>query len=297
MKLEPACVLCLLHWVYGRSAVRGDSQSFFSGIRRLLSIASTHSLGGMNTALLSNYLVEGTWDIFRAGAEPFYQDLKRKNNENAASLLPHARDFVEKGRDSRERFEKACMVAAAGNVAPLGAPSQGFEFAEVQSVLRGELNPLIRGDIYGTIKKARHILYVTDNAGEIGFDSLLLSMLKEGGCHVTLLVKEPLFFEDATMDDVRFFRLEKLVDQVLAVKGVFVPGESYPLPVTRAYEEADLIVSKGTGNFEALRGEVNDKSVIYMLKVKCGPIAKVTGVEQGRFIVDVDKSSTLQNHP
>ena len=56
-------------------------------------------------------------------------------------------------------------------------------------------------DVYGAVKAAKHILYMTDNAGEIGFDSLVLSQLKAMGKHVTLLVKTNAFFEDATMSD------------------------------------------------------------------------------------------------
>jgi uncharacterized protein with ATP-grasp and redox domains len=40
---------------------------------------------------------------------------------------------------------------------------------------------------------------MADNAGEIGFDSLLIAKLKEMGPKVTLIVKEDPFFEDATM--------------------------------------------------------------------------------------------------
>ncbi len=257
----------------------------------MLSIASEQSHEGINTALLSNYLVEAVWDLMGSGATSFYRDLKRRNNENAAALSPQAMDFIKKGRSSRERFERACLIAATGNVAPLGAPSHGFEFAEVRFVIRGELNPLIKGEFYETIEKARRILYITDNAGEIGFDSHFITLLKEAGCHVTLLVKDPLFFEDATMDDVRFFGLERLVDAVVTVEGIFIPGESYPLPVVQAYEDADLIVAKGTGNFEALRGEVHDKPVLYMLKVKCDPIATATGIERGRFLIDLKRPS------
>jgi len=289
MRLEPPCVFCLLQWVYGRStAAGGESHLFFTGLRRLLTEAGLRTREDLNTALLSNYLVENLWAVTGDMAEAFYQDLKRKNNANAAGLLPRALDFIEKGREIGGRLERACMIAAAANVAPLGVPSRGFEFSELKEVISGRRRPVIRGDIFGTVKKARRVLYVTDNAGEIGFDSLLISILKEMASRVTLVVKEPTFFEDATPEDVRFFELESLVDEIVTVKGVFIPGESYPFPVSRAFEEADLIVSKGTGNFEALRGEIEDKSVVYMLKVKCDIISEATGTRQGRFVIDVE---------
>ena len=261
----------------------------FDGLHRLLSMAHAQAHENLNTAWFSNHLVEGSGDIMGREGEAFYRDLKRKNNQNAAVLSPAARDFIEAGRGERDRLERACMIAAAANVAPLEAPSRGFEFREVRDVLRGRWSPVIKGNVYKAVGKTRRVFYVTDNAGEIGFDALLISMLKGMDIRVFLVVKEPLFFEDATLEDVRFFGLERWVDAVIMVKGIFIPGGNCPQAVKQAFEEADLIISKGTGNYEALKGKVEGKQTIYMLKVKCAPIAASVEVEQGRFVVDLEE--------
>jgi hypothetical protein len=62
-----------------------------------------------------------------------------------------------------------------------------------------------------------------------------------------------------------------------------------PAALKNLYQESDLIISKGTGNYEALRGEVKRKTAIYMLKIKCGPIAKEVGVDIGSFVVKLEK--------
>ena len=282
-------MLCLLTWVYGRSTVVGDPRLFFGGIRHMLSVASTRAHEGINTALFSNILVESVWDITGGATEDFYRNLKEKNNETAAGLLDAARNFINSGSEDGERLERACWVAVAGNVAPLGKPLEGFGFQEVKDVIHGKLTPVVRGDVYGTVKNAIRVFYVTDNAGEIGLDGLLISKLKEMGCHVTLVVKQPMFFEDATLEDARFFGLDRQVDTVISAKNIFVPDGNMPYTIAEAFEKADLIIAKGTGNFEALRGEIGDKLAIYMLKVKCGPIAESTNMEQGRFVVEADR--------
>jgi uncharacterized protein with ATP-grasp and redox domains len=269
--------------------VTGDPRLFFGGIRHMLSIASTQAHEGINTALFSNILVESVWDIMGSGPEGFYRNLKEKNNENAAGLLDAARDYIDERNGERESLERAFQVAAAGNVAPLGKPSKGFGFNEVKDVIHGRLAPVIQGDVYGVVKSARQVFYITDNAGEIGFDALLISKLKAMGCYVTLVVKQPMFFEDATLEDARFFGLDRQVDSVISVKNIFVPNDSMPYATAGAFEKVDLIISKGTGNFEALKGEVNSTPVIYMLKVKCDPIAESTNIKRGRFVVEVDR--------
>jgi uncharacterized protein with ATP-grasp and redox domains len=101
-------------------------------------------------------------------------------------------------------------------------------------------------------------------------------------------VKEGPFFEDTTLRDASFFGLDKLVDEISTTNGFFVPSKSKPSQ-RKAFKKSDLLISKGTGNYEALKGEVNAKNVIYMLKVKCKPIATDIGIDKGNFVVKLDQ--------
>ena len=50
------------------------------------------------------------------------------------------------------------------------------------------------------------------------------------------------------------------------------------------YNEADLIISKGQGNFEGLMDE-NDPRIFFLLMVKCDVVAEKMSVPQGSFVV------------
>jgi len=126
------------------------------------------------------------------------------------------------------------------------------------------------------------LLIEVSNAGEIGFDSLLISKLKERGSKINLLVKEGPFPEDVTTEDVSFFGLDQLVDSVAEVHGFFVPGESSS-SLVEVFKKSDLLIAKSTGNYEALKAEFEGKRAIFMLKVKCKPIATDTGRPCGDF--------------
>ena len=90
------------------------------------------------------------------------------------------------------------------------------------------------------------------------------------------------------MEDAAFFGLDRLVDNIFTTKGLFVPIESSP-PLAEAFTQSDLIISKGTGNFEALKDEVEGKPIIYMLKIKCAPIAEKVEADIGSFIVELNQ--------
>jgi uncharacterized protein with ATP-grasp and redox domains len=167
-------------------------------------------------------------------------------------------------------------------------PGEAFRFKETTHILEGR-NPLptFIGDVFGTAQRASRVLYLTDNAGEVGFDSFLITRLKEMGATVNLVVKEDPFFEDATRKDALFFAMDKFVENIFTVNGFFIPRKSTS-QLFNIFKKSDLVIAKGTGNYEALKDQVHDKAILYMLKVKCHPIARKTGAKIGSFIVKIE---------
>jgi len=92
------------------------------------------------------------------------------------------------------------------------------------------------------------------------------------------------------MKDVSFFGLERVADAVLSVKAIFVPMEAPP-EVADAFARSDLVISKGTGNCEALWGLPTNKDKIFMLKVKCNPMTQEMDAPIGTFTVRVENAS------
>jgi len=286
LKPELECASCTLKWVYERAGVLADREARFLLSRSLLRALSQEFHSDANLGLMCNRIVEAA-DKFVLHSSQFYKPLKQKSNQNAKELLAAAKNFIDQAQTDREKFIRMCCLTAASNIAPVGGPSDSLKFQEVKDILAGKSPwPVVVGDLFETAKKAKQILYVTDNAGEIGFDSLLISRLKEMGSRITLLVREDPFFEDATIEDASFFHLDRLVDDLLTVKGLFVPPRS-PSSLRDSFDKSDLIISKGTGNLEALSDEVDGKPAIFMLKVKCKPVAALTKLDIGSFIVQI----------
>jgi damage-control phosphatase, subfamily I len=286
LKLGSACRACIFRWVYERSAplTSGDARTGLA--ERVSRAIESDTSETANAALLCNRAVFSAREI-ESKSSLYYEGFKKKSNEQAGELLGRARAYVDAGQTAKERLERAFSLAAAGNVAPLSAPSEVFSFPDVTGIMDGTVTPCLTGDLYGAVLNARRALYFTDNSGEVGFDSLALRAMREMGVHLTLVVKEDTFYEDVTMSDALTFGLEKEVDEIVASPGFFVRGENGPV-LNSVYARSDLIISKGTGSFEALKGETPGKKAVFMLKVKCEPVSLATGVEQGRLLVKVD---------
>ena len=288
MKPEVECGVCLMHWVYGRVASIADREELPGIARRLVDVLLRDVRPSANLGSLCNSAVDSVFASPSRAAD-HYEKLKRESNEYAAALLPRARAYIDAGKTMREKLERSCFLAAASNIAPLNSPSGAYTFQEISQIIdRDNFAPVVAGDIYRAVRAGRRILYITDNAGEIGFDSLVIDLIRRMGPRVTLVVKERTFFEDATLEDARFFGLETSTDRIVTVDGFFAP-RAVPESLREIFEESDLVIGKGTGSYEALSGETEGKPSIFMLKVKCGPIAGKTGISEGNVAIKLDR--------
>lgn len=209
-----------------RSAVLTNEKGRLPLTKILLGILSREFNSEINVGSLDNKLIDAIPNCLSQSSK-YYQALKRKNNQLAKKLIGSAKNYIKKGRTLQQQFERACYLASASNVSPMNAPSEAFAFKEVKRILRRRKPfPTMMGPIFQEAQKASNILYISDNSGEIGFDSLLMASLKEMGSKINLIVKEGPFFEDATMEDVLFFHIDQLVDHIFTLNGFFVPKKS-----------------------------------------------------------------------
>ena len=201
-------------------------------------------------------------------ADP-YQGVKSRYNRLALSMLGELRERV---KSSPDPLMAAAEVAMAANVIDLGVKSSLNE-VQAAEVLRDAGSIDIHGDVdefKRRVKEAKNILYLADNAGEIAIDKLLIEVL--GPKRVTVVVRGNAVINDATMDDAREVGMCELV-QVID-NGSDAPGtilDDCSAEFKEHFLEADLIISKGQGNYETLSGE--DANLVFLFKVKCSLIA------------------------
>ena len=289
VKPHVECGACLVHWVYERAAPHTADKDMARLTRSIVDILLRDVSPSANLGALCNSTVYTALELAPAMAR-HYEELKATTNEHAKHFLPEAATHILDRETAREGFERACLIAAAANVSSLGAPSGAYTFSELRSVMSegAPSSTLVIGDLLDAVKTARTILYVPDNAGEIGFDALVMAHLKAMGKHVTLLVKRDTFFEDATPGDAYFFGLDRLVNEIVTTRGFAAPAELEP-PAAEALANADLVMAKGTGSYEALHGEVGGKPAVFMLKIKCPVLAREVGVNTGTTVVKVER--------
>ena len=129
---------------------------------------------------------------------------------------------------------------------------------------------------------AQDILYLADNAGEIVFDRLLIEQLPMQ--KITVVVKGFPIINDATMEDAVAAGLTEIVSVI--DNGSDAPGTILEIcsdAFVSRFEQADLIITKGQGNYETLSDI--DKNIYFILKAKCPVIASDLGCPIGQMVL------------
>ncbi|MBN2803199.1 MAG: DUF89 family protein [Deltaproteobacteria bacterium] len=211
------------------------------------------------------------------GVDDLYFDEKKSFNAQLMRLLPDLKSDIKKALDP---LVEAAKLAIAANIIDLGAKASLSE-KEIYDALRTACEVETHGDwsqFHRTLHSAEKILYLADNSGEIVADRLLIEQL--GPKRVTLAVRGSAILNDATMTDAKEAGLDKIVDVI--DNGSDAPGtilSDCSENFMKHFNEADVIISKGQGNFETL-SEV-DANIIFLFKVKCPVIGAHAGLPTG----------------
>ncbi len=211
--------------------------------------------------------------------DPFYEE-KKKSNTIALDLY---KEWKPRVFASENPFELALRLAIAGNVMDYGA----YNSFDVHKIIEKVLNSSFAIDHSKQLKKlirqAKRILYLGDNAGEIVFDRLFIETIMHND--IIYAVKGYPVLNDVTIEDAEYVGMN-LVAQVIS-NGYKAPStvlHKCSKEFMEIYNSADLIISKGQGNYEGLMNE-NDSRIFFLMMVKCDVIAEKLNVEKGSFIV------------
>ncbi|HJW65694.1 MAG TPA: ARMT1-like domain-containing protein, partial [Candidatus Bathyarchaeia archaeon] len=182
------------------------------------------------------------------------------------------------GNNQQERFKKACLCAIVGNTMEFDIPGHTFTYKILAKSLREAAKDLVVDDVdraYDLAKKARSILFLADNAGEIVFDTLLVEQLKNMGLNVTYVVKGGPVLNDATLEDIAPSGMDKLADVVLTTgtDAVGLLKKEVSPEFLQVYDRAELVFAKGMGYAETLTEYKLTKPHFLLFRTKCIPVA------------------------
>lgn len=227
-------------------------------------------------------MVTGVLELMKevsGNADP-YERVKRDYN---LLLLNMEEQICRRIHEAEDAFRAALQFAVTGNYIDFGALAEVNEdkLKElVEAYDQIALNPEELENLREELSRARNLLYITDNAGEIVMDKICIRILKElyPGLEIKVLVRGEPVLNDATKEDAGLIGLDKIAEIISNESNV--PATEYDQISDQAKDcirDADLCIAKGQGNFEGLRE--CGYNIYYLFLCKCDLFVKRFQVE------------------
>lgn len=286
MEVTPDCVHCLMKRVLFQSRLV-DNGTEFESVAAGIEAFNKGFRKGRVSAHVATEVHRASYDAIGV-ADP-YRELKLRSDKVAMEFLPEAERAVE---ESEDPLAEAVLMAVIGNIMDFGsgiAIDRPEEFrAQFQSLREQGIGfddtECLREALEGG---ARNVLYLFDNCGEALFDTILIGQLRKLGARVVGVARGEPILNDVTLEDAERVGLDEKLDRLIST-GQFAVGVDLDTAGDDLKEElakADLIVSKGMANYEALSDADLNVPVVYILRSKCKPVADSLGVPLGINVV------------
>jgi len=221
--------------------------------------------------------------IYRvSGIDDPFKKIKKKCTKHLLSRYPGLKKKIKSAKDP---LYTALQLAALGNAIDFGA-NPDFDLTDgLEGIFRERFDVCEYISFKKILKKAKNILYIADNAGETVLDRLLIEQL-----HVPTkyAVRSKPIINDATLEDAREAGIDTVAEIISS--GCDAPGTILDICSSRfkrIFEETDMIISKGQGNYETLSNQ--RRPIFFLLKVKCPVIAHDIGIKTNSVILIKNK--------
>ena len=269
------CILCHIRRQTATARQLGTEEQAIAFLKDLLGLYQSIPEGDSFTA----YNPEVT-DLLKkhygVDDDRFRQE-KTDSNRFVLSRLDRIRQRVEKAEDP---VYAGLQFSILGNYIDFGALQEELSFDKLDELLSGaegmELDREVYAQLLEDLEKGRNLLYLTDNAGEIGFDRIFAEAIHGRYPHlnITFCVRGAPALNDATREDAELMGIPfPVIDNGNRIAGTVI--EKLGEEAKAALDQADVVIAKGMANTETMHG--CGLNVYYAFLIKCVRFEQVFG--------------------
>ncbi|MBE5953918.1 MAG: DUF89 family protein [Lachnospiraceae bacterium] len=278
MKANSMCISCILKKQEKLIRDFSDEDKKSQYINRVLEILRKHGQTESSPWLAEkiNQLYEECW-----GEGEDYTVTKQRYNQ---LLLSKEKEILSCINNSNDCIRECIKYVSAGNYIDFSAVDNVNEHTLdelLQKVNEENISEIEYFNFKRDLEQAKKLVYVTDNCGEILLDKIFIKCIEDKypKLKITVIVRGQNVINDATIEDAKQVGLTDIVTCIGNGNGA--PGTVIKLlseEAKQALFEADMIISKGQGNFESLFAE--GLNPYYIFLCKCELFVRRFGLKQ-----------------
>ena len=203
---------------------------------------------------------------------------KAEKEESNRFVLERLDQIRAKAENAADPVYAGLQLAILGNYIDFSALHGEVSFEKLDEMLaraeKMELDAQSYASLCADLEQGKKLLYLTDNAGEIGFDRIFAEQIHKKYPHlqITFCVRGGPILNDATREDAALVGIPfPVIDNGGSIAGTQL--EMLGDEARRAMNEADVIIPKGQANVETMFG--CGYNVYYAFLVKCARFIQV----------------------
>jgi hypothetical protein len=222
------------------------------------------------------------WELLR---EELCDDPFRALKEAELARFPETAERARAmARGASDPLGATLLLSAFGNVMDSGIVDEEGKGRALSDLASGRVSLAVPDRFRDRFRAARRVTVLLDNAGEAAWDVPFLDLLAAEGKEATLVAKGGAIIDDLTAGEAHRIGLSRYGPLLSnGNRSIGTDLSLCPPEVEESLRSADLVLSKGQGNFETLWGRV--ENCWYLLRCKCPVIARATGRAEGELML------------
>lgn len=208
-----------------------------------------------------------------------YLDIKKEYNEYVLNMKDEIVDYIDK---SSHPLLCALECAIKGNLIDFGA-KHTFDYEMLKKLLFEKINLTIddSSKLFDALNNARSLLYLCDNCGEIILDLIFIEYIHKyyPDIKIQLALRGEPIINDICIDDKNYLPIKDYIEVISNTTNT--PGfiyEKASIHIQEIFNQSDIVISKGQGNFEGL-SSIKKDNLFYLFMAKCDIVSEMLGVD------------------
>lgn len=285
MKLSIECLPCLINQAVRMAKVHLDTEAEQRSLVKKIML----EIAAIEDEASAPYAAQKIQRAFKdalQNQDPYREEKHFYNSE----MLKLEGEFWDLVRSAEDRLGVALKLAAAGNIIDFG-PGHDLSREKVLEVIHQTLAKDFPAEAFDVLKSdlqaARKLLYLGDNTGEIVFDKIFIRTIKEEypRLEIDFATRGEAVLNDITEEDAYLVGMDgyaRIINNGTDIPGTVLEHCSHSFQ--KVFNEADLIIAKGQGNFESLYGSGRD-NLYYVFLCKCNLFMERCGANQNDIML------------
>lgn len=208
-----------------------------------------------------------------------YADIKKNYNQYVLSMSTDIYNYINQ---SANPLLTSLQCAIKGNLIDFGA-NHTFSKDLLKKLIFDDIELAIddSNELFNKLNISNSLLYLCDNCGEIILDLIFIDYIHKfyPDLNIYMHVRSHPIINDICKDDIELLDIPDYIH--VTDSGFRSPGVLYEYSTDefkQLFDSADVIISKGQGNFEGLN-DISKEHLYFLFMSKCEIISNIINAE------------------